>query len=237
MSDNKLKKINNECHQLAYEVLKSTASWLEDPDNEIFTLLEEHDDSVNIAAMACVEAANILKKANLNIQLVSGIVEQKEDITVALDKLQMLANEFDNSNDPNLIKKASLLDEILLTVAADVEEKARFEERMKQKLAEIKNRKTATDIKDKKKDIKVFESNEAALSTRYCPDHPGEPVLRKGDGIFQCSLDGKIYNYNEGFVTLKGNKVPGSSVENQTKLDTFLQNPFTSSDTRENRQS
>ena len=235
----KYTKLNNECHQLAYELLKSTASWLENHDNEIFTLLEEHDDSVNIAAKACVEAAEILKKANLDIQIISGIQEQRKDVTHALEQLQSLANDLDSSGDPNLIKKASLLDEILLTVAADVEEKKRFEDRMNQKIAEIKNKKTnkkALAGESKAKEGKVFEENEASLSTRYCPDHPGEPVLRIGDGIVQCSLTGKIYNYNEGFVTEKGNKVPGTSVENQTNHDTHLSNPLSVSDTRESRQ-
>lgn len=237
MTVDKYAKLNTECHELAYEVLKSTASWLEDPDNEIYSLLEEHDSSVEIAARACIEAAAILKKANLDIQIVSGIKEQKQDITVALDKLQSLANEFDDSDDPILMKKAGLLDEILLTVAADIEEKNRFQERINQKIAELKgkNKIAAETNAPTKSDKKVYEENEASLSTRYCPDHPGVQAMPIEDGVIRCSLDGKTYNFKEGFTTEKGNVVPGTSIENQTKLDTHFSNPLSTSDTRESR--
>ncbi len=248
MVANKDTQLNTECHEVAYEVLKSTAGWLEDPDNEIYSLLEEHEPSVEIAAKACVACAAILKKATLDIQIVSGIEEQKEDMGTALEKLRALADEFDNSGDPTLIKKANLLDEILLTVAADIEEQARFQARMGRKIEDIKKRsqdmkeaKTATESASKSSEPasvthgRTYEENEASLSTRYCPDHPGVQVLRKGDGVIQCSLDGKTYDFNEGFTTAKGNKVPGASVDRQTDLDTHMSNPLASEQTRETR--
>lgn len=236
MAVDKYAQLNTECHELAYEVLKSTASWLEDPDNEVYTLLEEHDASVEIAARACVQASEILKKATLDIQLVSGVEAKKQDISTVLDKLQALANEFDNSDDPALVKKAGVLDEILLTVAADIEEKAKFQERMNQKIAEIKSRQTKIAAEEKKEEgPKQYEENEASLSTRYCPEHPGVPVIPKGEGVYQCSLDGKSYDFKNGFTTQKGNKVPGTCVENQTKLDTHFSNPLSVSDTRDKR--
>jgi hypothetical protein len=245
----KTAQLDAECHEIAYEVLKSTASWLENPDNELFSLLEEHEPSIEIAARACITAAEVLKKASLDIQLVSGIQEQKQDVVTALDKLRALANEFDESGDPSLMKKASLLDEILLTVAADVEEQSRFRAKMNNKIAEIKKRsqymkdiKTATEPTSKAQNTsephgKIYEENEASLSTRYCPDHPGESVFRKGDNIVQCPLDGKTYDFKDGFTTAKGNKIPGTSVENQTKLDSHVSNPLATEETRESRQS
>jgi hypothetical protein len=57
---------------------------------------------------------------------------------------------------------------------------------------------------------------EASLSTRYCPDHCGAPIIRISDRIFQCSLDGKIYDFDSGYVNYKGQRVPGGSISEQT---------------------
>lgn len=242
---NKTTQLNTECYEVAYEVLKSTASWLEDADNEIYSLLEEHEPSVEIAARACIQAAEILKKATLDIQIVSGIQEQKEDMATALEKLRVLADEFDNSGDAILMKRAGLLDEILLTIAADVNEQTKFRTRMNEKINEIKKRsqdlnKIATEPNNSQSTDntprgKNYEENEASLSTRYCPDHPGVQVYRQEDNVVQCSLDGKVYDYKEGFTTAKGNRVPGTMVENQTKLDSHVSNPLATEDTRETR--
>lgn len=55
-----------------------------------------------------------------------------------------------------------------------------------------------------------------ALSTRHCPDHIGVGLKRVGEGIYQCMLDGAIYNYEVGFTDQNGHKVPGGSVATQT---------------------
>jgi len=244
MVDKNTKELNDECHKVAYEVLKSTAQWLENPDNEIYSLLEEDSPSVDVAAKACVAAAYILKKACLDIQLVSGIKETKNDISSALDKIQSLANEFDNSNDITLMKKAAVLDEILLTIAADMEAQSNFKKQMQLKVEQIKKNNsklnnaiiseaTEEDKKEKATQYKVYEENEASLSTRYCPKHPGVLTMPKGDGKVQCSLDGEIIDYKEGYTSAKGNKVPGSCVENQTNLDAHISNPLVSEKTRE----
>lgn len=57
---------------------------------------------------------------------------------------------------------------------------------------------------------------EKSLSTRYCPDHCGVTTSRVGEGSYQCPLDGKIYNYQAGYVNYKGQQVPGGSVSEQT---------------------
>jgi len=223
-------ELDKESHQLAYEVLKSTASWLEDPDNEILSLLEENDTSVELAADACVHAAHILKKVATDIQLVSGIDDQSEDVTVALDKLRAIANELDSSNDPNLVKKASMLDEILLTVAADVEAQNKFRARMSQKIEALKKnsqqRKIATESaskEEKKEDSKPAEDKSTgSASTRVCREHPGAQLYRMEDGSWKCTLGGETITDER-------------SIENQTKLNTFLNNPMVIESTRENR--
>ena len=57
---------------------------------------------------------------------------------------------------------------------------------------------------------------EKSLSTRYCPDHCGITTSRVGEGSYQCPLDGKVYNYQTGYVNYKGQQVPGGSVSEQT---------------------
>ena len=65
-----------------------------------------------------------------------------------------------------------------------------------------------------KEQIKEYRPLEASLMTRFCPDHPGVMMNRVEDRVFQCSLDQKTYDFENGYTTLKGNKVPGSSVNN-----------------------
>jgi hypothetical protein len=80
---------------------------------------------------------------------------------------------------------------------------------------------------------KQYTIMEAPLSTRYCPDHPGVPLMRVGDHQAQCELDKKIYNYETGYTLNNGSKVPGGDVSQQTAvLDIPYYSIFT---TREDR--
>lgn len=54
------------------------------------------------------------------------------------------------------------------------------------------------------------------LSTRYCPDHRGVSTFRISDEAVQCPLDGRIYDYQSGYVDYEGRRVPGGSVAAQT---------------------
>jgi hypothetical protein len=74
---------------------------------------------------------------------------------------------------------------------------------------------------------------EEPLSTRYCPDHAGVSTYRVGEHTVRCALDGKSYNWDEGFTTQKGNKVPGSTVQEQNASDHH--NTFTTFDSRATR--
>lgn len=58
--------------------------------------------------------------------------------------------------------------------------------------------------------------HEGNLSTRYCPDHVGVQAARIAEYIYQCPLDGKIYNYQMGYVNYQGQRVLGGSVAEQT---------------------
>ena len=79
-----------------------------------------------------------------------------------------------------------------------------------------KDIRAADAVKAIRDQVRSYRPLETALSTRYCPDHPGNQVRRIADYVYQCGLDKKIYNYQEGFTTEKGNKVPGSDVARQS---------------------
>ena len=61
MNEQKLKK---QAHLSAYDLLKSTASWLDNPDNEVYALLEFDEDSLNITAKACTFSISNFTKSS-----------------------------------------------------------------------------------------------------------------------------------------------------------------------------
>jgi len=159
------------------------------------------------------------------------------DIAI-LELLTSFANELDSTGDPELIKEASVLDELLLTLSAPKDAKKVFKaaeqkeiERLREKYKEeardqkYKINKETADKDNKREEmskaitdqVKTYFPNEAPLSTRTCPDHPGAQMLRLGDAVYQCELDKKIYNYQAGYTTMKNNKIPGGDISEQTR--------------------
>jgi hypothetical protein len=167
----------------------------------------------------------------------SGLLETNSGIEL-MNMLVAWASELDKTGDPELIKEASVIDEILLTLAAPKDAKDAFklaedqeierlrekyrsealDDRYKRPREELqKDLKTADAVKAIENSVKEYRPMEAPLSTRTCPDHPGAQMQRVGDNIYQCSLDKKVYNYRGGFTTMKGNQVPGGDVSEQTQ--------------------
>lgn len=163
-----------------------------------------------------------------------------------LDEIAKLAGVFDKSEDEKLHKVASVMDELLLTIAVDPDWSKSFKAAQKKQIDDLKRKyqdvKESLDkvlaVEDTKKaitDSKYYEVKrplEAPLSQRACPDHQ-TPMSRVGEDTFQCPLDKKIYNWREGFTTEKGAKIPGGGVEEQTKINTHQ--PHTIFDNREDR--
>ena len=155
-----------------------------------------------------------------------------------------------------LMIKASVMDQLLLNQGvmnthdqvskeAQEEEISRLRKEYREKSLERpyktpaeeheRDIKAAEAVKAIKESIKEYRPLETHLSTRYCPDHPGTSVIRVADDTYQCPLDKGIYNYREGFTTMKGNKVPGTDVQHQTKALGDRQLEPTHFDTRETR--
>jgi hypothetical protein len=212
------------------EMLYSIASWLESPNNEALMLAEADAKCMKVVANSCVLAAALLKNAAEEVDHIEPPEESK--ITPeAVEKLANLAAVFDASGDLELKKQASVLDELLLSIAAPpgaiAAKKASEDARMdalrkkyidpRQDLVEtnmLADAQKAVEDSGMTKDYRILQ---APLSTRTCPDHPGAQIARVGEHTWQCDLDKKIYNYDTGFTLSNGGKVPGGSVSQQTQ--------------------
>ena len=212
------------------EMLNAIASWLESPNNEALLLSETDDKCMKIVSESCVLAAALLKNAAAEVDTIEPPEESK--ITPeSIQEIASLAAAFDASGDAGLKKQASVLDELLLSIAAPpgsvAAKKAVEDSRMdtlrqkyKKPSEELAKTNMLTDAAKVVQDsgmTKEYRVLEAALSTRTCPDHHGAQIARVGEHTWQCSLDKKIYNFDTGFTLANGKKVPGGDVANQTK--------------------
>jgi hypothetical protein len=207
--------------------------------------LEKSSDDLLVNAAA--KDPNIFDKVAQAVAAASTLLEEvANDLDASqsneikpeqLDEIAALASSFYESGNPLLKKQASVLDEILLSIAAPknaIAESKRVSEdeinklRAKRRGEAVKelyqDPKEALDkmnlVKEQtdavKKQVKRYAPLEAPLQTRYAPDMPGVMMTRISDHIYQDLVTGKIYDFKAGYTTVKGNKIPGSSVENQT---------------------
>src|SRR5271165_6034503 len=99
------------------ELLNAMAAWLASPNNEAMLLAEGDEKCLQVVAESCVLAAELLKKAAEEVDaLEPPAVSLLTPETIA--ETAALATALDQSNDPQLQKMASVLDELLLTIAA-----------------------------------------------------------------------------------------------------------------------
>lgn len=212
------------------EMLNAMATWLESPTNEALLLAEEDDHCLKVVAESCVLASALLKKAAEEVDSLEPAAPSK--ITPeSIEELANLATALDSSNDPQLRKQASVLDELLLTIAAPpgalaekraaddyrIEELRKTYEGPRKELQALEKHEDSLKAIDKSNMTKHYKILEAPLSSRYCPDHPGAQISRVGEHMWQCELDKKTYNYETGFELQNGNKVPGGDVAQQTQ--------------------
>jgi hypothetical protein len=212
------------------ELLNAVASWLENSNNEAMLLAEQNDDCLEATAEVCLAAARLIREGSLKIDAVEPETCLASE---SIDSLTELAAALDASGDESLTRTASVLDELLLTIASSAEELNNLRAERAKTLDELKlhysapgeyiakadkREQTEKAIKDSDIGGKQYISMEAPLSTRTCPDHYGTPVSRVGEDTYACPLDNKVYDYRNGFTNMKGDKIPGGSVANQTQL-------------------
>lgn len=210
------------------EKLMLIAEWLESSENDLLVNAEFDDVCLNVVANSLVKAASAIKEGAEEL----AKVEPVEITEQQLEELASVAGILDETGDETLMKQASVLDELLLTLAAPRGQIAQFRETIDDRIEELKkkykNTKEKQDdlnkVSDAIKDIekapvyKTYRPLEAPLSTRTCLDHPGSPLMRVGEHTWQCALDKKIYNYETGFKTMQNNVVPGGDVSLQSQV-------------------
>lgn len=198
--------------------------------------LLDDNDLLEQVIEASLEYAEKLKPLLVALHTKKESPELDEE---SLDEMAQLAEAFVQSGDELLQKQASVIDQILLTIgtpqgavakvkAAQDEEIAKIREKYngiardkaykepKEKLDKI-NR-AADSIKSIEENIKTYRPQEYPLLTRHCPDHPGTGLARVAEATYQCPLDKAIYNYQQGFTLMNGDKVPGGDVVGQTSI-------------------
>ena len=143
-------------------------------------------------ASALLTVDTVLKSAINNVELMAQA--SSSDFKMDdLDAIASIANEFDNSKDPFLIKQAAVIDQLIMKLntaeerlkfkkAQDTEinrlrAKLRSEDRVKDytktREQHDKSMKVTDAVKEIDKTFKQYRPLETALSTRTCPDHPG----------------------------------------------------------------
>jgi hypothetical protein len=209
------------------EKLIQLAEWLDDTNNNILVGAENDEAILSSVAFALSGCADLIKGAALDV----AEQEPESGITIEqLEELAAVAAAFDESGDELLMKQASTIDELLLTIAtpkgAVLKAKKAAEEKIdqikkkyksvKEELDDMNKVSESLDALDKSETFKPYRILEAPLSTRSCIDHPGAQLQRIGEHVWQCALDHKVYNYETGFKTLNGRTVPGGDVAAQT---------------------
>jgi len=218
------------------ELLNAMAAWLASPNNEAMLLAEADEKCMQVVAESCVLAAELLKRA---ANEVDSIEPPSESLITSesIEETAALAAALDASNDPQLKKMASVLDELLLSIAAPPNAYAERKDLQEQRAITLQKKyqepREELNKYNKKSEVekaidnsgmtKEYRILEAPLSTRTCIEHPGAQLSRVGEHMFMCELDHKVYNYENGYTLNSGVKVPGGSVALQT--DGFL-TPF-----------
>jgi hypothetical protein len=212
------------------ELLTAIATWLESPNNEALCLAQDNDNCAQIVAETCQLAALLLKTAAAEVDTLEP-PEPSKITPESVSELAHLAGVFDASGDFELKKQASVIDELLLSIAAPPNAYAMRQDLLDQRLVDLKKR-----YEDPRKELhhdnligqsekaieksqmtKRMDIHEQPLLTRTCPDHPGAQFGRVGQNMWQCELDKKVYNFETGYTLENGEKVPGGSVDLQTQ--------------------
>lgn len=141
------------------------------------------------------------------------MVEEEKEATVFSDMFEKLANIADILDTAGLIEEAGMVDDFIQKTAKDVlksvvdwkeenpktEQSHRYDSKYHHEQQIFDPKKQTLDVKEHH--VKTYQPTGKPLSTRYCPDHVGVSLVRVGEGIFQCSLDGQIFNFDlEGSV-------------------------------------
>lgn len=191
------------------ELLTAMAAWLESPNNEALLLSEGDEECLKVVASSCVEAAEALKRAAAQVDEMEP-ASPSAITPEAIDGLAVLADALDASGDVELKKQASVIDELLLTIAGKdafamrkdlldnrlVDLKKRYEgnAEMLKEIGRVDSIEKAIKESKMTEEVKIHEEG---LSTRTCKKHPGAQMARIGQDLWQCDLDKEVVDYSK----------------------------------------
>jgi type IV secretory pathway VirB10-like protein len=210
--------------------LRILAKKLEDEADNIIASAEDRPEVFQLLVKTVAAASAMLEKTAEVLDENAGDFSEEQ-----IDGIAALAEAFYGTDDPFLKKQASVLDELLLTLASPknalaqakkatedeiikLREKYRSQGREEsydspreslQKQNRVKEQAAAVD------EVKRYKPLEAPLQTRYAPDYPGNMMTRISDNVWQDPMTGKLYDFKAGYTTNKGDHIPGGAVENQ----------------------
>ena len=184
------------------------------------------------------KSLNFLDKCVTHLETIAMIFKKDKPeiddmhMAIASSDLKKIVALADFLDEKGLVKEASVLDEILLTINSNKTYKTTFKKAQEDEVDKLRKKyrseasevKTATPeyVEEARKaietNVKHYKPLEAPLSTRYSPDMPGVSLIRIADGVFQCPVTKKVYDFRIGFTTAKGNKVPGGDVALQSDI-------------------
>lgn len=194
-------KISSEFYKQSMPVsLERAYKMLSEAHNTMRRDLVTHSDDLEMlkSAINSTLYGNLARGIELLGKSIGLLADDK--FATVQDSLIILSDNLDQNGFYALADKT---DEVLAIVKTA--EDYGYAPRMRQSYLEITNQ-----------DKPFKPMNEGSLSTRYCPDHRGVQAIRVGENIYQCPIDGKIYDYQSGYVNYEGQKVPGGSVAAQT---------------------
>ncbi len=209
------------------EKLLALSSWLASEDNELLKDADENTEALRAVATALTIASDAL---NETAEYVAA--REPEEAQFSPEKLDEIAATAAELDANGLAKQAAVLDDILLTIGAPKGFKFNFKKAEEDRISELKKKyqgnsdksheqnKIADDEKTLK-DSGVLNKaviRDQPLSTRTCVEHPGVSLSRVGENEYQCSMDKRIFSYEQGYTTLSGKHVPGSSISLQTQM-------------------
>ncbi len=163
---------------------------------------------------------------------VSG--ETEEELLKAIYKT--LAELADKLDENGAVKEANVVDGLLKKFAAEWKWEKRDDSKYDAKANNEKTHLPPTKPQKapRKHHKEEYEqTGEKMLSQRHCVDHIGVMLHRVGENSYRCPLDGKVYNWEEGFTDVNGNKHPGGSVSEQTEVASNVPTPHRLFDPRE----
>ena len=144
-----------------------------------------------------------------------------DDKKSMIERIHQLGREFNNlqrylnigkaASLEEIIEFADYLDEIGAYSLADVVTNSVFVLVKKAYIPKLRN-------EVGEPELPIQPLREGSLSTRYCPDHRGVQAIRVAERTYQCPIDGKVYNYETGYVNYQGQQVPGGSIAEQTPM-------------------